>query len=224
MLNELQRVHDYFNREAEDYDAYFSQGRQPRSVGRCLAKHLLSRRAPYQRMNAVIDLCGSEVAGRTILEVGCGPGRYALALARRGAKLTGIDFAPNMISIAQKLAAQEGLEGCCRFVVGDILDYCFEEVFDISFAAGVLDYTPRDQQVALLRRMDDLSTQAVIVSFPKRWHYHAFLRKGWLWAKGVPVYFYSQADIQRLFAAAGLREVESRDIGILTVKKAVAVR
>ncbi len=224
MLKELEGIRDYFNRDANDYDAYFTQDTDPRSIGRWLAKHIFSRRAASKRMDTVIGLCGSDVAGRTILEVGCGPGRYALALALRGAELTGIDFAPNMIAIAQKLAAQQGLEERCRFLVGDILDHSFEEVFDISFAAGVLDYIPERYRVPLLRRMKDLSRQAVIVSFPKRWHCHALLRKGWLWAKAVPVYFYSQTDIDRLFVAAGLREVESRDIGILTVKKAVGAR
>ncbi len=221
MANELTKIQKYFDRDAEDYDAYFSQDKGPKSIGRYLAKNLLSRDAHERRLGGVIDLIGDDVDGLKILEVGCGPGRYGLELVRRGARLVGLDFAPGMIKIAETVAEKEGLAEHCRFVVGDILDHEFDETFDIAFATGVLDYIPAEHRVELVRRMGEVATRAVIISFPKRWVLHAFLRKIWLTLKGVPVYYYTQKDIDRLFAAAGLVESGESDAGILTVKKAV---
>lgn len=44
-----------------------------------------------------------------ILTVGCGAGREAIALARLGCAVVGIDIAQRMVKAAQQLAAQEGL-------------------------------------------------------------------------------------------------------------------
>lgn len=215
-----ERVRDYFDRDAADYDSYFDRSARTRSLGRLLAKRVLSPKAAEKRLEAALELCG-DVAGKRVLEVGCGPGRYSIALARRGADVLGIDVAPGMIRLATRLAEAEGQSARCRFEVGDALDHPFPAPFHVSLATGVLDYIEPAGRVPLLARMRELSSEAVVVSFPKRWHVHAALRQVWLWARRVPVYFYTPADIARLFAAAGLREVDSRDIGILTVRKAV---
>ena len=51
-----------------------------------------------------------ETAGRkTALDVGCGAGLLAEPLARLGAKVTGIDAAPELIAVARDHAAAQGL-------------------------------------------------------------------------------------------------------------------
>lgn len=222
-MDKLERVREYFERDAADYDAYFKRDHQPRNLARFLAKNLLSPRAHEGRLQSVIDLSQPLSEVRSILEVGCGPGRYSLELARQGVRIVGVDFAPAMIAIANRLAREQGLDSTCQFLTGNILDHSFGRTFDISFATGVLDYIPPESRVPLLVKMRNLSGKAVIVSFPKRWHVHALLRKLWLGWKRVPVYFYTQRDIDSLFSRAGLKEVDSRDIGILLVKKAVPV-
>ena len=39
-------------------------------------------------------------AGQTVLDVGCGPGRHALALARRGFRVTGVDASEEFVALA----------------------------------------------------------------------------------------------------------------------------
>src|SRR5262245_20645660 len=60
---------------------------------------------------AQVALCG-EVRGMSVLDVGCGNGYFARALARRGARVTGIDISPRMIEHAkqQETAAPLGTE------------------------------------------------------------------------------------------------------------------
>lgn len=57
--------------------------------------------------------------GRT-LELGCGTGRIALPMARRGARVVGIDRSPSMLSRARKRARRSKLSGTLTLVRGDI--------------------------------------------------------------------------------------------------------
>jgi len=56
--------------------------------------------------------------GKTALDVGCGAGLLAEPLARLGAKVTGIDASPEVISVAREHSAAMGLE--IDYRAGDI--------------------------------------------------------------------------------------------------------
>lgn len=63
----------------------------------------------------------ADLAQGLVLDVGCGPGTVALALARRapGLSVTGIDISADMIDLAREQAAQGDLGGRVRFEVAD---------------------------------------------------------------------------------------------------------
>ncbi len=67
---------------------------------------------PLHRLNPVrAEYIASRatIPGARVLDVGCGGGLLAEALARRGASVTAIDLAPTMIQTAQLHAAEAGL-------------------------------------------------------------------------------------------------------------------
>jgi SAM-dependent methyltransferase len=68
----------------------------------------------------------------SILELGCGTGRHALALARQGFSLTGIDLSPRMIERAKaRLVDARLLPGSrVNFGVGDARTTRFNQTFD----------------------------------------------------------------------------------------------
>lgn len=70
--------------------------------------------------------------GGSVLELGSGTGRVALALAARGASVLGIDLAPAMVAQAQaKRAAAAGrIAERVRFQRGDMADLRLGEYFD----------------------------------------------------------------------------------------------
>ena len=66
------------------------------------------------------DFIEKEIAGdRTmaILDIGCGTGRHAIELARRGYRVTGVDLSPSQIEAARIKAAAAGVP--VDFRVGD---------------------------------------------------------------------------------------------------------
>lgn len=48
--------------------------------------------------------------GDRVLDLGCGPGLYAMRLAKRGLKVTGIDYSRRSIEYARRAAADQGLD------------------------------------------------------------------------------------------------------------------
>jgi SAM-dependent methyltransferase len=94
--------------------------------------------------NAFTKGTGQEVAflvdalalapGMRVLDVGCGPGRHALALARRGMSVVGIDASPEFIALARDAAARDHLD--THFAVGDVRDLAFDSEFDAAICLG----------------------------------------------------------------------------------------
>ena len=70
--------------------------------------------------------------GTRVLDVACGTGNLALPAARRGAVVTGVDIAPNLIAQARESAKREGLN--VQFDEGDVEDLPYA---DASFDAVV---------------------------------------------------------------------------------------
>jgi SAM-dependent methyltransferase len=66
--------------------------------------------------------------GARMLDVGCGPGRHALALARRGREVHGVDLSPDFVELARAAASAEGLPA--TFEVLDVRDLSFDATFD----------------------------------------------------------------------------------------------
>jgi SAM-dependent methyltransferase len=95
--------------------------------------------------------------GMTILDLGCGVGRHALELARRGFHVTAVDRVPRFLEEASARAKMEGLS--IEFVNLDMADFCRRESFDIvvslftSFGYG---RTPEEDRQVLVNILDSL--------------------------------------------------------------------
>ena len=84
-----------------------------------------------------------DVTGKRLLHLQCHFGLDTLRLARRGAIVTGLDYAPNAIAAARQLASDTGLDA--RFVEGDVHDapHLIEGRFDIVFVTwGAICWLP----------------------------------------------------------------------------------
>lgn len=79
----------------------------------------------------------------TVLDVGCGVGRYTAAYARAGARVTGVDLSRPMLEAAVERLAREGLSDRCRFIHGDAAEMSlagrFERIHVVTVLQHILD-------------------------------------------------------------------------------------
>lgn len=68
--------------------------------------------------------------GAYILDIGCGPGRHSLELARRGYQTLGVDISAGFVEVANRQAGQEGLKA--EFRVADARQLELAEQFDAA--------------------------------------------------------------------------------------------
>jgi ubiquinone/menaquinone biosynthesis C-methylase UbiE len=86
-------------------------------------------------------------AGSRVLDVACGNGNASLAAARRGARVTGIDYVPQLLRGAADRARAERLE--IEFVEGDAERLPFEDGhFDVALSTYGIMFAPDQQQAA----------------------------------------------------------------------------
>jgi 2-polyprenyl-3-methyl-5-hydroxy-6-metoxy-1,4-benzoquinol methylase len=69
-------------------------------------------------------------SGGAILDMGCGTGRHAVELARRGFRVTGVDLSEGMLEQAQKAALEAKVE--VAWVHADATTYASASVFDAA--------------------------------------------------------------------------------------------
>lgn len=161
-----------------------------------------------------------DLTGQSILDVGTGSGRYAVELAARGAKVTGVDFSSEMLVLAQEAAKQREVQLRCRWLQGDFLALReLDSHYDVSLAIGFFDYImdPRP----LLVRMSELTGRTLIASFPKRWTSRTLPRKLRLALNGCYVRFYSRGEIERLMRSLNR---SPRTVQVLSVNRDYIVR
>jgi 2-polyprenyl-3-methyl-5-hydroxy-6-metoxy-1,4-benzoquinol methylase len=92
-----------------------------------------------ERELAEVTAAVGEIAGRDLLHLQCHFGLDTLSWARRGARVTGVDFSPVALGRARQLAEQAGLQA--DFVESDVLALPADLTgrFDVVFASyGVL--------------------------------------------------------------------------------------
>ena len=72
--------------------------------------------------------------GDRVLDVGCGPGRHSVELARRGIRCHGIDISQRFLELVAELAAEEGLTDLATFDRVDARQLEFSNEFDGVFS------------------------------------------------------------------------------------------
>lgn len=96
--------------------------------------------ACYALRRSVLEgvLAGSDLRGRSVLDVGCGSGFFTRFYLERGARVTGLDIAPTAV---ERLGARHPE---ARFVLGDVSEKPVAESYDVVNAFDVLYHITDD--------------------------------------------------------------------------------
>jgi len=191
-----QQVRRHFHADARRFDAIYEENKGPaarfvdnvwRGVVRRRLDLTLERLAPLK--------------GKTVLDVGCGSGRYCLAYAERGAeRVVGIDFAEAMIDLAREYAERLGIADRCEFIAGAFPDDLPPGTYDASTAMGFFDYI--ENPAAILALMRERTRETMVMSFPKAREWRVPVRRLRFRVIGCPLFLYSEERVRRILAEA----------------------
>lgn len=98
----------------------------------------------HEETLAVINTFFKEPAGLTVLDAGCGTGRFSHYLSAKGADVLGIDFSSASIELAKKQPKNESLK--LDFEVRSVFDIHEENKYDMIMTFGVLTIACKNRQ------------------------------------------------------------------------------
>lgn len=140
------------------------------------------------------------VQGRTVLDVGTGTGRAAIALALRGAHVTGVDASAEMLAVAERRAHEAGAN--VTFTRGDAHGLAFPSTaFDTVVCLRVLMHTPDWRQS--LGELCRVAQGRVVFDYPALGS-AAALQAGTRWVAHA---FGARVEAYRVFSARAVRRV-----------------
>jgi SAM-dependent methyltransferase len=124
----------------------------------------------YEGRSKLAVLLGDDfftnIAGKTVIDFGCGKGSEAVEMARRGAKLViGVDIREDVLEGARQRAISFGVQDNCVFVSAT------DESADIVVSVDAFEHFADPAEI--LRVMDALlkPTGEVLVSFGPTWYH-----------------------------------------------------
>lgn len=175
-LNRRSKLQDYFDRTANDAwakltsDAPVSGIRATVRAGRDQMRSNLIARLP------------ESLAGKRILDAGCGTGALALELAKKGASIVAIDLSPNLIELAKERIAPADRQNI-DFRSGDMLDDSLGEFDYVVGMDSMIHYCATDMLVVLEKLAPRVRNKIVFTFAPSTLPLEIMIRIGRLFPR-----------------------------------------
>jgi demethylmenaquinone methyltransferase / 2-methoxy-6-polyprenyl-1,4-benzoquinol methylase len=211
------RVNDLFAAIARRYD---------------LLNDLLSLGLHRDWKRRVTDLAAVQPGGRA-LDLCCGTGDIAFALARRGAAVTGLDFSRKMLDVAEARNIVRDPKSGARnptFIQGDAQQIPFPDgTFDaVTVGYGLRNLASWEAGLAEMQRVAKPGARLVVLDFGKpanalwRKIYFSHLRGsvpliGWLFCGNANAYAYILESLNHYPAQLAVAE-KMRDLKLVEVR------
>jgi 2-polyprenyl-6-hydroxyphenyl methylase/3-demethylubiquinone-9 3-methyltransferase len=126
------------------------------------------------RLGFIEERCGG-FAERRVLDVGCGGGILSEAMARAGAKVTGIDLSEKALSVARLHQLESGTEVDYRLIAAETLAAEASASYDVVTCMELLEHVPDPSALvaacAALARPGGLVVFSTINRNPKAYLY-----------------------------------------------------
>ncbi len=95
-----------------------------------------------------------DIAGRRVVDFGCGSGANSVLLTGRGAQVCGIDISEDLLRLAQRRLSVNGRTGAATFIAGSAHDMPFpDSSIDVVFGIAILHHLDRDLVSREVRRV-----------------------------------------------------------------------
>lgn len=167
------------------------------------------RKSMKLRYFKTLDGC-EPLQGKSVIDIGCGPGHYGIALAARGAKnILGIDFSKSMVELAERNAERHAVRDKCTYVCADFLSYEIGGRFDYSIVMGFMDYIKEPESV--IGKTLSATRSKAFFSFPSEGGILAFQRK-LRYQSRCDLFMYDIRQLNNLFKGQRARDVQIEKI------------
>ncbi|MCU0832297.1 MAG: magnesium protoporphyrin IX methyltransferase [Rhizobiaceae bacterium] len=154
-------IRTYFDRTALDAWKRFATDAP---MGRVRA----TVRAGRAEMRAeILNRFPADLRGWRILDAGCGAGALAIALAERGADVTGIDLSPELVGYAREALPKFTNGGAVRLHAGDMLTRIFGRFDAVVAMDSIIHYTRAQALEALLTLAGNTNSKIVFTHAPR---------------------------------------------------------
>jgi len=204
-MKDEEGVKDFFSSYAEDFDSIYGDGKPRNLFNRITDK--LFRQSMYERYKRTIDfLTNSDV--KTVLDVGCGSGRYSLDLAKNGMAVTGVDLAQEMLNIARTNTQKAGFESNA-YIVGSYFDVEIDKKHDAAILMGLFDYISNPEELFFKLKRD--TSKYILASFPKPGGFLGWQRKIRYNMRKCQLFYYSKESLENLLNASDISNYEIQD-------------
>lgn len=166
------RIRTFFDGRAKYYEKIFSLP--------------LIKRLEQAEVRRILSL--SEVADKSVLDIGCGCGKFLKLWRDRGARLVvGMDFSKSMLASSKRMQKSNFL------LMGDAFRIPFKDnSFDLVACIGVANYY-RNIEV-LLKEISRVSKSEVIITFPK----NSVIGKIYAKVSRIPVFLREEGEIENI--------------------------
>jgi SAM-dependent methyltransferase len=206
-MSDIDNVRTYFTDAAVSFDSLYAE-EEANALTRFMNRTF--RRDIYERFLLSVNHV-QKFNLDSVLDVGCGSGRYAVALAQMGVKqILGLDVSEGMIALAKGLAAGSHSHGALEFVRSDFMEFKSAGTFQVVLAMGFFDYVK--DPLPVLARMGSLANHSVVASFPSISWYRTPIRKTRYFFKRCPVYFYERSQIEAFGKKLGFERTDIQKI------------
>lgn len=201
-----EKIKANFETGAQEFDRIYEPSDEKSIISKWLDN--LFRKTMYIRFEETIKNINKKDI-QSVLDVGCGSGRYCLEYLKMGKKVVGIDMASNMLSMAEKICMGTFPNGEINFVHGDYMKHKFDEKFDAAVLMGLFDYI-KDSE-SLLEKLKTDVKGIVLASFPRSDNFLNQIRKIRYLFKNCPLYFYSKKQLEGIFNSIGIQDYSIRE-------------
>jgi len=190
--------------------AYYEEGQRSASWWDRLST-VFRGDAMYVRMQGALESVKPHLSGASVLDVGCGSGRFAFQMVEAGAaRVYGTDVVAEAIERAKNGCVKLGLQDRADFFVSDVVqpDASLPQV-DLVTALGVIEYFDARAMAVFL---GNLKTKYILLDFPdvaKRREFPTWiLRQVYIrWNRLPGLYLYTLDEFARIAEPYGFKDL-----------------
>ena len=205
-ISDSEKVKSTFDSYAKKFDAIYEPSERKTTFDRWIDTKF--RKSMYLRFEKTLNSIDTKEV-QSVLDIGCGSGRYAVQFLKIDKSLTGIDMAEEMIKLAEQTCHKEFPNGNTKFICDNYFEHPFNEKFDAAVLMGVFDYI--EDPARLLNKAKNETNKMILGSFPKSEGFLNSIRKIRYFLKGCPLYYHSKEALDNMLRSCGFKNYQILD-------------